>query len=825
MDLNVTRARNPDPALPQDAVPPAVVSKAVSNGPTSGPGHWDNPGKPDPLSQGLKTGELVREGGYEMVEPTADITYKDIKIAAAPGDKADGYIQFETNDGKKHVVAQVGNPSVYAAVQQHYLDAGRLTIDLARERAGLPAAADTDVYGLETDIEVDDHKLKVGDAAYKLLIDDYKDRKLDDGSDEAKLMRMLEARSAVTNGKFVKPVYENRNISVGGVTITETENLTKLEASDMGEILDESAINREIEKLMRSDTIAKDFSAKLDEAIGKVPESDRKALADNLAKVVESPDYVNELGKLPSWDKPRGDADVKDSLNQLSLLDKDRAADAGQRFAANALAHDFNDALGDASKVGDEEKADGVADALEAVDSALGSIETPGEVSDTIKTFLKGDDQDKLVDVANVAAELRANGYDRDDIDRAFDKIDFKSDGKDSIRGLVDKLSSSGTLPGISGAIGVAGVVRQIANGETGTAEEKMAIAGGVVSFLGSLPDMAKLVPNLIGGIDGSALSVLGVGKDVQAAMGVKPAPGNDKIDAIQKSVAATDIPETQGLPNADKIRSGLEGAVAPDAALSGNALSRSLSSVTATLSKYTGIAGGVMGAVTGVLGAKEAFSGDKSAAERAEAVLNVISGTADLAASSVKGVSSFVSTLGGGSSAGTTAARVLGAIARGLPIVGLIASTVGALVGVFVDDANSRKDAKEQYDWFKTLGDDGVTRGDWNLKYDYAVTTLANFDSARSYVKNVGELRDHDWGGRQAPKERSIFDFHREEFNDFRTKWEKDRGADTYVEFLDADKREADFKREKDQMDEVEQYKKDHPTYFPGYNDWVLDL
>ncbi|MEN4904658.1 hypothetical protein [Luteimonas sp. TWI1437] len=43
-------------------------------------------------------------------------------------------------------------------------------------------------------------------------------------------------------------------------------------------------------------------------------------------------------------------------------------------------------------------------------------------------------------------------------------------------------------------------------------------------------------------------------------------------------------------------------------------------------------------------------------------------------------------------------------------------------------------------------------------------------------------------------------------------------------VTFLDPDKRKADFKREADAMDEVKAYMKEHPTYHPGHNDWVLE-
>ena len=163
----------------------------------------------------------------------------------------------------------------------------------------------------------------------------------------------------------------------------------------------------------------------------------------------------------------------------------------------------------------------------------------------------------------------------------------------------------------------------------------------------------------------------------------------------------------------------------------------------------------------------------------------------------------------------------------RPAPTAAGAASTLKVLVdGVQWQEAANLAALSADARAFVTLtGDDGVTQGDWNLKYDYAVTTLNSFGNARDYINNLRELRGADWGGRQAPGDRSIFDFHREEFADFKSKWEKDRGADTYVEFLDPGKRKDDFKREKDSMDEVKEYMDKHPTYFPGYNDWVLEL
>ncbi|PPJ44474.1 hypothetical protein C0075_26425, partial [Rhizobium sp. KAs_5_22] len=83
----------------------------------------------------------------------------------------------------------------------------------------------------------------------------------------------------------------------------ETENLLKLEPADMKEMLDEGKINQRLDALMRDEQVSSLYQKSLKEAIGKVPEEQRKSMADNLAKVVESPDYVQEIGKLPKWDQ------------------------------------------------------------------------------------------------------------------------------------------------------------------------------------------------------------------------------------------------------------------------------------------------------------------------------------------------------------------------------------------------------------------------------------------------------------------------------------------------------------------------------------------
>ncbi|MFK3647807.1 hypothetical protein ACI2IY_05140 [Lysobacter enzymogenes] len=782
------------------------------------------PPKDEPAPKDDKPSEAPKDiltDGYRQFGKDDRVVYEDIKNVSYPGEYKDGWLRFETKDGGKFAVDKANAPDVYALAERSYLDVGQQTIDNARDRAKLDPTTKTDVFSLETTEEVDGHKLKVGDAAMKLMIDEIKGKKdLFDGSPQAEFLRMVEARSAVTNGKFIHPVYENRHIAVGGRTKTETENLLKLEPVDMKEMLDEGKINQRLDALMRDEQVSALYQKSLKEAVGKVPEEERKSMADKLAKVVESPDYVQEIGKLPKWDQPRAQADVEDAISQLGLLDSDRAKSAGQKFAMNALARDIDAGLADDSFT-PEAEVDGVEAGLGAVTNAMEKAKLPVDLTEQIKEFLgKGGDEAKR-DFAQVTAQLRKDGYAPEDIDKAFANVDFASDKKDSIRNLISNLDNSGLLPSVSGAIGIASTVRGLVKDGLGeTPEEKLAVAGGIIGMVGSLPDAKKLLSNLGKGIDGSSLDLLGVDKQVKENIGVDSRYGNQAVSAIGGNVADTDIPPTD-IANRDQIVKGIE-QTAGDAA-KGN-LSRISASTLKVLSDYSGKAGGVLGVVTGGMEAAAAFNGDSSPAEKAEAVLGVVSGTLELAPDVLKAGSRFVAAVGG-QAAGAVAERVVGAITRGLGPVGMLLSVASELVSVFVNNAKDKKEASEQYDWFKKLGDDGVTRGDWNLKYDYAVTTLNSFGNARDYIHNLRELRGADWGGRQAPGDRSIFDFHREEFADFKGKWEKDRGATTYVEFLDADKRKADFKREKDSMDEVKDYMDKHPTYFPGYNDWVLEL
>ncbi|MGH8083302.1 MAG: hypothetical protein ACREP7_22180, partial [Lysobacter sp.] len=567
--------------------------------------------------------------GFKEVGKDDNIVYKDIKNVSYPGEYKDGWLRFETNDGGKFAVNEKNTPDIYSVAERKYLDMGQKAVEGARDKAGLDPPSKTDVFSLETSEEVDGHKLKVGDAAMKLMIDEIKGKKdLYEGSPQAEFLRLIEARSAVNSGKFIHPVYENRHINVGGRTKTETENLLKLEPADMKEMLDEGAINQKLDGLMRDEQISALYQKSLKEAVGKVPEDQRKDMADKLAKVVESPDYVAEISNLPKNDRPRAQADVEDAISQLGMLDPDRAKQAGQTFAVNALARDFDTTFGDPEAITPEAEVDAVDAGLEAIKNGMEKAKLPLDLKNEIEDFLNKGGDDAKRDFAKVTAQLRTDGYAQDDIDKAFSNVDFASGKKDTIRGLVDNLSSNGVLPAISGAIGITQTVRSLVKDGFGeTPEEKLATVGGLIGMVGSLRDTGKLLTNVVKGVDGSALDLLGVSKDIKSNMGVETKHGNQAVSAIGDTVANTDIPETK-VPNSDKVLKGLEG-VAGDSAES--SLSRVSKSTMAVLSDYAGKAGGVLGVVTGGKDAASTFADpDSSPADKASAVLGVVSGVLD---------------------------------------------------------------------------------------------------------------------------------------------------------------------------------------------------
>ncbi|UNK42107.1 hypothetical protein MNO14_14335 [Luteimonas sp. S4-F44] len=771
----------------------------------------------------------VTEDGYKVAGAKEDVVYDDIKKVSYPGEFDGGWLRVDTKGGDKLAVGPSDAPDLHALAERKYLDEGQGTVDQTRKDARLPATKDTDLFAMKTDVEQDGDKLSVGEAAMKLTIDEIKGRSdLYDGSAQAQFLRLVEARSAVTNGRPIHPVYEDRISGAFKSTRTRTENLVRLEQADMQEIFDERALNRELDSAMRNEQVAELYQSKLTEAVGKVPKDERNKLADRLEKVVGSADYVTAANQLEESERPLAKADVEDALSQLALIDPDRAGEAGQTFALNALAGEIDKVFADPALVTSEARVDAVDAGLGAIKNGISKAKLPFDMAGKLDSVLKADKTVKQ-DFSKLLDGMRKGGH--DDIDQVFSDTMFASDksAQADMRSLVGDLSSNGLLPAITGAIGMTQTIRSlVSNGLGETPEEILGTVGGVLGMTASLESGRTLLKNVASTLDGSATDLLGMRSEDTKRLGLDSVHTNQATRAYRDAVA--DAPHGPGklaVPDQDKIAHGLKDRLG-DA--SDSKFDRRVDATMKVASKLKGHAAGMLGVVTGGMGLDDTASD----ADRAAGVLGVISGSTDALAGIVgeltkdgqlrPGVNRFLAAAGG-EGAAVAGQRIAGAIARGAGPVGFVLTAVSELVSVFTGNAKAKQTANEQHGWFNALADDGVMQSDWNVKYDYARTMLGEFDNLHNdHVKNARALKSADWGGRQAPEDRSIFDFHRDEFAHFKQEWEKNRGAPTYVTFLDPGKRKADFKREADAMDEVKAYKKEYPTYHPGYNDWVLE-
>ncbi|UNK42810.1 hypothetical protein MNO14_01505 [Luteimonas sp. S4-F44] len=751
-----------------------------------------------------KTMDIITDDGkFKVLTEDKDLSVDDIKSSAHPGAGGDGWLQVTTKDGDHYAIPEAKAPDAYAAAEHHYLDlaSGNERIDEIREKAGLPARDKTDLYALETDIEHDGKPLKVEDAAMKLMIEDLRDRDLETDSKEAKLLRLLEADHAVTEGKDVIPVYEERLSGAGKATRTQHEGARKLEPVDMQDMLEGSKIRDGIRDLMQSDEIAKLHHEKLKEALDAVPGDGVKNVEKNLTELLEGTEYVKAISELPDTEMPRAYADIENAMSQLAVLDPKRAESASKTFANNALAVDFDATFADPSSIDADAAADAVDAGLGAISNGIDKAGLPFQLADKIEAFLKDAGIAGKQDFAKMAAELRGGDFvDHDTIDAAVDKSGIQGDRRESIRSLYHDLSSNGVLSAVTGAIGVVSTARQLAGGDLGeTPEEKLATAGGLLSMIGSLPESTSLLRNLTKGIDGSTLKLLGVGDGAKDALDIKTRQGNMGVDAIGERVADTDIPDGPKVEHRDRILDQLNDAA--KGGLDGQDATRAAKATFNTLVDYTGRVGGVLGAVTGGLGAHAALSsGDATDAEKASAVIGAISGTLGVVQPALSTASEFTTAAAAagktGASAGLSALRMISRVAGPLAIPLTIADL---FANIFTSRAKSKAINREQYDWFNQLASDGVAKGDWAVKYDWVRTTLADFKDAKETVGNYWDLRNAKWGGRKSPEDVSIFEHRRSEFGEFKRRWEDKRQPTTYISYLDAGKHKEDMKRAKD--------------------------
>ncbi|MBW8726798.1 MAG: hypothetical protein JF625_16835 [Inquilinus limosus] len=731
---------------------------------------------------------------------------KDADIArwGWPDELGPGLIQFETKSGGKFVVSQDINKPLYDRIMAKAEGTQQGQVDDIRKAHGLPPAGDLDVLGLKTDVKSDPDKsdsepLTVSGLATKSLIEQYR-KGVDDGSiakddPRAKLVRALEAKAATQSGRGIIG-YEEGQGAFGGTWRNSDDKQTQLTAADLQDIIDGGDLDASLTKLFSDETIAKDYQAKLTDALGHIP--DRAGLTQKLETLLNGKDgddtsyldYIQDL-KGKGLDHA-AQADIATMIQSLTLLDPEKGKAAAQRLQADSLTADLNQLVGDPSKVSDENKLQATKDLFGLLKGVLKAegLDLPRRTIETIEKFVEefvngNVDQKKVIEAVQGAAKEAAENGGRIPA-ASLDKYKAYVPLKDQagFLGFLGGLNEKGVLGSVGGGISLFSGIYQLVGkgGKLGDDPlERLSIAKDFISFAGASSHFIKTGDAIFSALGkGGLVDMLGLTKSVpeiwgsQGLWGKKleeakasvapkvPAPDlgsnfaatmGDEIDKIFTKYDAghpKPTPDTVAGLNGDDATKGvtdlLNGQIKGDAPKidPGRAAKIAGSAV-----KVIGaLSDGVGGVADIVLGAFTIKSGVQSGSElqKAQGALQVISGVAGGAAGAI-GIAGLFGPVAAG----------LSAAAGPLFLVGIALAGIGAIIGFFVDHEKKQKATDKEGQWYKDLAADGLLQDDWGDKVEYARYSI------------------HHYGGRDAPADQSLYDYQSAEWQHFKDTPQKD--------------------------------------------------
>lgn len=761
--------------------------------------------------------------GYKLAGPTDYPDDEEIARWGMADEFDNGLIRFETRNGDRFIVSELTNKPLYDRIVEKAEGTQSEDVDAIREKYGLPSSSDLNVFEQKTDVDVDPEdpgkgKLTVSELAIKSLIEEYQ-KGVDDGSiakddPRAKLVRALEAKSAYTNGRGITGYEEMQ--SLGGTWRESNDEQTQMTGEDMEDIIDGHALDTSLEELFADPTISKDYSAKMEDALGKI---DRDGLEKKLDDLVFGKDskYMDYIAEL----KEKGlthaaQTDIAQVVQSLSILDPEKGKQAAAQLQTDALTMDLDNLVSNPDMISEENKTQATKDLFGLLKAIFKqeSLDVPRRTIETIEKFIEGfingnvDEKAVMKAVNGAAQEAAANGghIPKESLDKYKAYIPMKD--QEGFIGFMGKLNSMGILGSLGGGVSLISGIYQLA-GKGGaladTPTERLAVAKDFISFVGASQHFATLGDSIIKtlGGEGKMVDVLGLKKSVPEIWGDKGLWGKEIADTNPKGAyvlpeiqrqdfdrftadalreinqAADRIKNGTGvngskfIENFDpEVTNGVQTTVETQAKAAGlsnlDGLKNIGKTVARVLSPIADTFGGIADIVLGAFTIKDAVASGSDLGKAAGS-LQVIGGTAGLAAGGI----SLAGAFGVGGAA-------LGAAAAPLFLVGVALLGVAGIIGFFIDHEKRQKATDAEGQWYKDLAKDGLLQDDWGDKVEYARYSF------------------YRYGGRDAPDDESIFDYQAEEWKHFKETPQEDGSSSNRLdEDAHLDKEMADFRRD----------------------------
>lgn len=776
--------------------------------------------------------------GYKEAGATDYPDDDDITRWGMADEFGNGIIRFETENGDKFVVSEHVNAPLYDRIVAKAEGTQAEQVAKLREEYGLPPASELDVMSQETDAAVDDKdaskgKLTVAELATRSLIEEYQ-KGVDDGSigkddPRAKLVRALEAKSASQNGRGITGYEETQGL-FGGTWRESDDHQTQLTGKDMGDIIDGHAVDISLEALFSDPTISKDYTAKLENALGRIDGAGVESKLDDLifGKDSKYMEYIAEL-------KEQGLAhaaqvDIAQTVQSLSILNPEKGQQAAAQLQTNALTMDLNNLVANPDLISQVNQTQAMKDLFGLLKSVKAeALDMPRRTIETIDKFIEGfingniPEKDVMKAVNGAAQEAMQNGghIPKESLEKY--KAFIPAADQEGFMGFMGKLNSMGILGSLGGGVSLISGIYQLA-GRGGqladTPRERLAIAKDFISFVGATQHFAALGDSITKALGGTSkmADILGLKQTVPEIWGDKGLNGGALRDSVPKNAYVLPDVEmqdwnkftaetTKAINDAgdrvktgtgvngskfvekldDVVVDGVQSTFETQAKAAGLSSLDSFKNIGKTVSRVLGpvadTVGGVVDVVLGAFTIKDAIASDSDLGKAAGS-LQVIGGAASLAAGGVGIATAFG--LGG---------AALGAAAGPLFLVGAAFAAIGGIVSYFLDHEKKQKATDAEGQWYKDLAADGLLFDDWGDKVEFARYAAYRYED------------------RDTPDNESIFDFQKAEWDHFRTTEQQNGSSSNRLdEDLHVDKEMAGFQSEfydqnRDMIQRIEGY------------------
>ncbi|MGY2377427.1 hypothetical protein ACW9IB_23260 [Pseudomonas sp. SDO524_S393] len=388
------------------------------------------------------------------------------------------------------------------------------------------------------DMELPNDKTVGGQTAENFvqgIRDDIKSGKLAEDSDEAKIVKLMDAQAALDNGYDLYGYAESINLGSG--TYRESDKSpTKLNGKDVKEMVDEEKLAKEISTLMSKEGIKDRYDTELKKSVGSLSKERLDEVREQVFPALfkegtreanlDFEDYVIAMNDSGDPKKSEmAELDVDRYFESLRILEPDSYTARRQTFDQNMMTHQLNTYMENPDKVSPENAESGLRATFTMVKSGintlLGSLDKGDKTYDMYKKMkdefdildghisgLKPEENSKIAAAIRQAA---ASG-DAATIDKVVDaQLKGLSTNREETAGSLKKLlhsaSSTGTLGAMSGTMSLVSGALQLANGggwKNMTTDQQIAAVRDLVGGLSWTNDFLKFGSNIVETLGGT---------------------------------------------------------------------------------------------------------------------------------------------------------------------------------------------------------------------------------------------------------------------------------------------------------------------------------